>query len=130
MAIQMDCYGCQTGNHDQHTNVLVGGLIGGTYCACTGNCAQRREDIVRALLGANPERAGREGDSQPLPTLNDAPDIQSQVIADIERRREVGIKRYGTALQPHNGRNALLDAYEEALDLAMYLKQRLVEDGA
>ena len=38
--------------------------------------------------------------------------------------------RYGTALQPHNGRDALLDAYEEALDLAMYLKQAIVErDG-
>lgn len=71
----------------------------------------------------------RPGD-QPLPTLNDAPDIQSQVIADIEERRQLGISRYGTALQPNNGRDALLDAYEEAIDLAMYLKQALVErDG-
>lgn len=68
----------------------------------------------------------REGD-QPLPVRNDAPDIQSQVIADIEARRLVGIERYGTALQPHNGRDALRDAYEEALDLAMYLKQAMVE---
>ncbi len=76
------------------------------------------------------ERAGREGDSQAMPVINDELDIQSQVIEDIERRREVGIKRYGTALQPHNGRDALLDAYEEALDLCMYLKQALVErDG-
>lgn len=74
-----------------------------------------------------PERAGRDGDSQPLPVINDAPDVQSAVIADIEKRRELGIKRYGTAVQPHNGRNALLDAYEEALDLAMYLKQWLIE---
>lgn len=68
----------------------------------------------------------REGD-QPLPVLNDHPDIQSQVIADIEARRQLGIERYGTALQPHNGRSALRDAYEEALDLACYLKQCLVE---
>jgi hypothetical protein len=78
---------------------------------------------------ACPARANREGDSQPLPIVNDSPDVQSAVIADIEKRRELGIKRYGTALQPHNGRNALLDAYEEALDLAMYLKQRLIEDA-
>jgi hypothetical protein len=72
-------------------------------------------------------RAGRAGDAQPMPTVNDAPDIQSVVIADIEARRAVGIERYGTALQPHNGRDALVDAYEEAVDLAMYLRQRLVE---
>lgn len=76
-----------------------------------------------------PSRAGRVGDSQPMPTVNDAPDIQSLVIADITRRRVVGIERYGTALQPNNGRNALLDAYEEVLDLACYLKQRLVEES-
>lgn len=71
----------------------------------------------------------RPGD-QPLPIQNDAPDIQSQVIADIEERRQLGISRYGTALQPNNGRDALRDAYEEAIDLAMYLKQAIIErDG-
>jgi NTP pyrophosphatase (non-canonical NTP hydrolase) len=68
----------------------------------------------------------REGDQQ-LPIVNERDDIQSQVIADIMERREVGIKRYGTALQPFNGRSATRDAYEEAIDLAMYLKQMLVE---
>lgn len=74
-----------------------------------------------------PEREGREGDSQPMPVPNDLQDIQSYVIEDIEKRRELGIQRYGTPLQPHNGRDALKDAYEEALDLAMYLKQAIVE---
>lgn len=73
------------------------------------------------------ERANRLGDSQPMPTINDELDIQSRVIADIEARRQLGIRRYGTALQPHNGRDALLDAYEEAIDLTMYLKQAIVE---
>lgn len=77
-----------------------------------------------------PERFARIGDSQDMPVINDHPDIQSMVIADINERRNLGIRRYGTALQPHNGRDALLDAYEEAIDLAMYLKQALVErDG-
>lgn len=71
----------------------------------------------------------RDGD-QPLPTKNDAPDIQSMVIADIEDRRLVGISRYGTALQPNNGRDALRDLYEELIDAAMYTKQLMVErDG-
>ena len=71
----------------------------------------------------------RPGD-QPLPVVNEEPDIQSQVIADIAERRELGIRRYGTALQPHNNRDALRDAYEECLDQAMYLKQLLVERDA
>ena len=69
----------------------------------------------------------RDGDQQ-LPVVNEHRDIQSQVIEDIEARRLVGIERYGTALQPYNGRSAIRDAYEEALDLATYLKQMLVEE--
>jgi hypothetical protein len=57
----------------------------------------------------------REGD-QPLPVVNDRPDIQSMVIADIEARR------YGTALQAHNGRDMLRDLYEELLDAATYIR--------
>lgn len=68
----------------------------------------------------------RPGD-QPLPRPNDRPDIQSAVIADLHARRELGRMRYGTALQAGNGRDAMRDAYEEALDLAVYLKQLMVE---
>lgn len=67
---------------------------------------------------------------QPMPVPNGSPDVQSMVIADIRHRREVGIERYGTPLQAHNGRDALRDAYEEALDLACYLRQAIAErDG-
>lgn len=68
----------------------------------------------------------RPGD-QPLPQPNARPAIQDLVAADIEARRELGIKRYGTALQGFNGRDALRDAYEESLDLAMYLRQAIYE---
>ena len=61
------------------------------------------------------------------PTKNDKPCIQDLVIADIEARKQVGIERYGTVLQPFNGRSALLDAYQEALDLCQYLRQMLYE---
>lgn len=53
--------------------------------------------------------------------------VQACVRADLEDREQLGIRRYGTPLQPHNGRDALRDAYEEALDLACYLKQVLLE---
>lgn len=68
---------------------------------------------------------------QPMPRPNSAPSVQAAVRADLEVREQVGVERYGTPLQPHNGRDALRDAYEEALDLACYLRQALIErDGA
>jgi len=54
-------------------------------------------------------------------------DVWALVIADMAERRRVGIERYGTPLQPHNGRDALVDAYQEALDLAVYLRQAIEE---
>lgn len=54
-------------------------------------------------------------------------DITDLVIEDIKRRREVGIATYGHSLRAHDGRDSLLDAYEEALDLAQYLKKALIE---
>jgi hypothetical protein len=73
-----------------------------------------------------PDLRQREGD-QPLPKTNVYPQIATLVIADIEARRELGIQRYGTALQPYNGRDALRDAYEELLDGACYLRQLMYE---
>jgi hypothetical protein len=49
------------------------------------------------------------------------------VIADLEIREQVGTARYGTCLQPFNGRDAIRDAYEEALDLTVYLRQAIEE---
>jgi len=68
----------------------------------------------------------REGD-QPLPIPNHHQDVQSLVISDLKARRELGIQRYGTPLQPFNGRNVLQDLYEELLDAATYVKQALIE---
>ena len=62
-----------------------------------------------------------------MPTPNDRPSIQGLVRADLEQREQVGIHRYGTPLQPFNGRDALRDAYEEALDLGCYLRQAIEE---
>lgn len=64
---------------------------------------------------------------QPMPVPNDRPAIQRLVRLDLLEREQVGIERYGTSLQAHNGRDALRDAYEEALDLACYLRQAIEE---
>lgn len=68
---------------------------------------------------------------QPMPALRpEEPAIQDLVLADIEGRKQVGLERYGTLLKAHNGRDMLLDAYEESLDLCIYLRGALLErDG-
>jgi hypothetical protein len=55
--------------------------------------------------------------------------IQAKVRADLEARERLGIEQYGAALYSHNGRDALQDAYEEALDLCCYLRQAIEERG-
>ena len=64
---------------------------------------------------------------QPMPTPNGSPSVQGMVIADLETRLKVGIARYGTPLQPHNGRDALRDLYEELLDACCYTRQLIAE---
>ena len=73
--------------------------------------------------------AGRHVE-QPAPAANDRPAVWPLVIMDMAARDQVGRARYGVPLQPHNGRDALRDAYEEALDLCAYLRQAIMErDG-
>ena len=66
---------------------------------------------------------------QPMPTSSSG-DITELVIADLKARRELGIAKYGTTLQAFNGRDALVDAYQEALDLVQYLRQAISERDA
>lgn len=91
------------------------------FCKCGSIATCMHEDA--------PTKPQREGD-QPMPVANDKPPIWPIVMADMQSRHELGIKRYGTPLQPFNGRDALRDAYEEALDLAVYLRNAIFErDG-
>lgn len=54
--------------------------------------------------------------------------VLTQLLVDVADRERIGQTKYGEPLTTFNGRSALQDAYEEALDLAMYLKQRLLEE--
>lgn len=65
--------------------------------------------------------------AQPLPVSTSHPIAHKMVQEDLEARLAVGIKRYGQPLQPFNGRNSLRDAYEEILDLSVYLRTALYE---
>jgi hypothetical protein len=68
--------------------------------------------------------------AEPPPAPNHNPAIWNLVIVDMAQRDIEGAKKYGTRLQPFNGRDALVDAYQEALDLVVYLRQAIYErDG-
>lgn len=101
-------------------------------CAPAGNpsgsestCQQYVPYFVRAEPFPNPAAV-----HQPAPVVHPGGCIQDLVLADIAARRDVGIERYGTPLQAHNGRDAMMDAYQESLDLCVYLRQVIFErDG-
>lgn len=83
-------------------------------CGCPNGC--------ECGSGANAE--------QPPPVKNDREPVWDAVVRDMVERNEVGKAKYGTPLQPFNGRDCLVDAYQEALDLVVYLKQAIIErDG-
>ena len=67
---------------------------------------------------------------QPAPLKTGGRPIWELVIADMAERDQVGRRRCGTPLQAHNGRDALVDAYQEALDLVVYLRQAIEERDA
>lgn len=64
---------------------------------------------------------------QPPPVPNENTPVWDLVIADMRERDGIGRVRYGTPLQGFNGRDALSDAYQEALDLVVYMRQELHE---
>lgn len=71
-------------------------------------------------------------DAQPATAKQSAPSgkgdpILGMVLTDLTNRALEGREKYGEALKANNGRNALWDAYQEALDLAMYLRQAIEE---
>jgi hypothetical protein len=65
---------------------------------------------------------------QPEPRPNKSAAIWDLVMADMRCRDAIGLQRYGTRLQANNGRHALVDAYHEALDLVVYLRQAIEEE--
>jgi hypothetical protein len=93
-------------------------------------CIGRGDDALRQPSGdplVVPEELRRRPEDQPLPIPNDHESIHDMVARDIEKRKRLGLKRYGSLLQPFNGRDNLQDAYEEALDLVVYLRTEIEE---
>lgn len=83
--------------------------------------------VFASLLYGNPP--GVATITQPQPVESDAPAITDLLVADLLDRDAIGVERYGTRLKPDNGRDALVDAYQEQLDGLKYARQALWEKG-
>ena len=64
---------------------------------------------------------------QPKPINDSGVIVIDMVVRDMCDRKQFGLDKYGTALCSNNGRNALIDAYQETMDLMVYLKQQILE---
>ena len=70
---------------------------------------------------------------QPMPNaggINVTPVARGAFLEMLLQREIRGIETYGTSLQTHNGRDAVRDAMEEAVDLWQYLVQIMLEREA
>ena len=104
-----------------------------------GEDAKRLEEAIRRIREAQDNRI-RVAQNPPKIVYVPEPEAEFQkrfrvnipvapeVAKDIVNRVIAGKQEYGVPLTTNNGRKALQDAYEEALDLAMYLKQRIMEE--
>jgi hypothetical protein len=72
--------------------------------------------------GQMPTRADRPHD-QALPEPNTRPVMHEVLIDLVSKRLAIGVERYGTGLQPMNGRDAFRDLVEELVDATVYTLQ-------
>lgn len=57
------------------------------------------------------------------------PELKAAVLADMRERDAIGTAKYNVRHTAFNGRDHLVDAYQEALDLAVYLRAEMEERG-
>jgi hypothetical protein len=95
-------------------------------CICTDGtcghcdyCTEFRSNIRKYTSPNTPE---------PPPVPNPAaPAIWDLVMADMQERDSTGARKYGQRLTGGDGRNSLIDAYQEVLDTAVYLRKAIWE---
>lgn len=89
----------------------------GVCVTCEGHWRERR-CLSHVFKGTYNPAATPQG-----PPSEGTEEIVLLVIRDIQDRAKYGERLYGTPLQGFNGRDSFMDAYQEALDLPVYLRQ-------
>jgi len=104
--------------------------VDGYFCKhnnLIGFCEECEEEIIYEEFKIANKKEFNASIHEPVPITGKII-ILDLVKKDLIDRAETGNKKYGTYLMSHNGRDALMDAYQEVLDLAMYLRQKLYEE--
>lgn len=70
---------------------------------------------------ARTHTTARDVDDPSLPSVVDL------VQHDIEVRRQQGLEKYKVPLRPFDGNDFLVEAYQEAIDMVVYLRAALWE---
>ncbi|NJK43979.1 MAG: hypothetical protein HC933_06550 [Pleurocapsa sp. SU_196_0] len=85
----------------------------------------------RMTPAATPQPTPKPGSKTVLPGVLCQLDLRSnvdqQIHADLVARAKIGKEKYGTMLETNNGRDALIDLQQEALDAVMYAHQYEME---
>ncbi len=108
------------------------------FCGNTTGCSRdvcdacRYEGNYGGVDNSGKQRGWRTNKliTEQVPPTPSTGDVWLLVLKDMEERRQMGIQKYGQPVQPYNGRDPLVDAYQEALDLCVYLRQAIVERSA
>lgn len=77
--------------------------------------------LLQSLPIAETATVARKEAHPSLPVVHDL------VARDLEIRRAHGMAKYGIPLQPFDGNDAIVEAYGEALDQVLYLRQAIYE---
>ena len=108
-------------------------LCGDEFQAARADPVEVDGDLLCSWCESSYERGYNDGVGRqkrlntPEPDLvpNDSPPVWDLVIADMRKRDQESRRKYGVPLQAGNGRDALVDAYQEALGLCVYLRQAI-----
>lgn len=94
----------------------------------TGVARKLTDDDALLRIANDYEKAGAdEMKEQPAPKQG-RDDVTTALTNLIQERAEQGERKYGRRLQTFNGRSAIRDALEEAIDQSAYLMQAYLEE--
>ncbi len=110
-------------------------MVGITTTATTS--ASSREMNRARQLALDPQPAPRGTGPEVLPLVlhdleryevgRDGHEAMRLLQIDLEARVSAKSAEYGTSLRVNNGRNPLIDAYQEAMDTVMFMRQHVTE---
>lgn len=78
-------------------------------------------NVAEVLIRELSERSPKHPEPEHVGT------IRMLIVADIRERAAFGLAKYGRPLRPFDGRDSLIDAYQEALDGLNYARKAEME---